>query len=193
MTDKPRVSRARVMCTLFTSMFRISAFTFGGGFVIVTLMRRRFYEQLNWISEQEMLDMTALAQSAPGAIAVNAAVILGYRVGGYMGVLAASLGTILPPMITLGAISLVYEAFREQALVLIALEGMRAGVAAVLADVIWRLGAGVVKGKNALSICIMIAAFALTLVPGLNVAYIILIAFVAGVIKALTRRREGRA
>lgn len=66
----------------FRSTLYISAFTFGGGFVIVTFMKRKFVDELHWIDEQEMLDLIALAQSSPGAIAVNAAILVGWRVGG---------------------------------------------------------------------------------------------------------------
>ena len=64
---------------LFTSTFYLSAFTFGGGYVIIPLMRKKFVEQFHWIEEEEMLDLTAIAQSAPGAIAVNASILIGYR------------------------------------------------------------------------------------------------------------------
>ena len=75
--------------TLFSSMLRISAFTFGGGFVIVSLMKKKLVDELGWLTEEEMLDMTALAQSAPGPIAVNAAILVGRRVAGWPGMLAA--------------------------------------------------------------------------------------------------------
>ena len=70
---------------LFLSTFQLSAFTFGGGFVIIPLMRKKFVEKLKWIDEQEMLDLTAIAQSSPGAIAVNASILVGYRVAGIPG------------------------------------------------------------------------------------------------------------
>ena len=73
--------------TLFLSTLKLSAFTFGGGFVIIPLMRKRFVEQLHWIEEQEMLDLTAVAQSSPGAIAVNASILVGYHVAGVAGAL----------------------------------------------------------------------------------------------------------
>ena len=84
--------------TLFSSMLYISAFTFGGGFVIVSLMQKKFVDQLHWLEEEEMLDMTALAQASPGAIAVNAAILVGRKVAGGAGMAVAVLGTILPPM-----------------------------------------------------------------------------------------------
>ena len=91
-------TKGKRLISLFFSMLYISAFTFGGGFVIVTLMKRRFVDELTWLDEQEMLDMTALAQSSPGAIAVNAAVLVGWKTGGFAGMLTAALGTVLPPV-----------------------------------------------------------------------------------------------
>ena len=75
--------------TLFSSMLYISAFTFGGGFVIVSLMQKKFVDQLHWLEEEEMLDMTALAQASPGAIAVNAAILVGRKVAGGAGMAVA--------------------------------------------------------------------------------------------------------
>ena len=91
---------------LFLTTLYISAFTFGGGFVIVTFMKHKFVDELHWIDEQEMLDFTALAQSCPGAIAVNAAILVGWNVYGFAGMIVATLGTILPPMIILSVVSL---------------------------------------------------------------------------------------
>ena len=68
--------------TLFFSTFKLSACTFGGGLVIIPLMRKNFVEELVWIEEDEMLDLTAIAQSSPGAIAVNASILVGYHVAG---------------------------------------------------------------------------------------------------------------
>lgn len=70
---------------LFSSTFYLSAFTFGGGFVIIPLMKKKFVDNLHWIEEEEMLDLTAIAQSSPGAIAVNASILVGYRVAGWSG------------------------------------------------------------------------------------------------------------
>lgn len=91
-------SRGRLLRVLFFTTFYISSFTFGGGFVIVTFMKRKFVDELHWIDEKEMLDFTALAQSCPGAIAVNAAILVGCKVCGLVGMAVAVLGTILPPM-----------------------------------------------------------------------------------------------
>ena len=94
--------------TLFKSMFVLSSCTFGGGFVIVSLMKKKFVEELKWLEEEEMLDVTAITQSTPGPLPVNASVIIGYRMAGVLGSLTAILGTILPPMIIISVISLFY-------------------------------------------------------------------------------------
>ena len=90
---------------LFLSTLYLSAFTFGGGYVIVTLMKDTFVDKYQWISEKEMLNYVAIAQSAPGAIAVNGAIVVGYQLAGFMGVFVAVLGTILPPFIIISIIS----------------------------------------------------------------------------------------
>ena len=150
--------KERPLWTLFASMLSISACTFGGGFVIVTFMRRRFVEELHWLAEDEMLDLIALAQSSPGAIAVNAAILVGWRIGGFLGMLAAVLGTILPPMLILGVISHFYAAFAANRYVALTLKGMQAGVAAVILDVVCDLGGKVIKNRAPLQTAVLVGA-----------------------------------
>ncbi len=145
-TMKEKLTRYR---TLFLSALKLSAFTFGGGFVIIPLMRKRFVEELHWIEEQEMLDLTALAQSSPGAIAVNASILVGYHVAGVMGALLSIIGTVLPPLVIISAISMFYTAFRDNAIVGMAMTGMLAGVAAVICDVVINMGKAVFQKKRA--------------------------------------------
>ena len=84
--------KRKTLLKLFLTTLYISAFTFGGGFVIVTFMKRKFVDELHWIDDQEMLDLAALAQSSPGAIAVNAAILVGWRVAGFLGMICAVVG-----------------------------------------------------------------------------------------------------
>lgn len=179
--------------TLFTSMLYISTFTFGGGFVIVSLMQKKFVEELHWLEEDEMLDMTALAQASPGAIAVNGAILVGRKLAGIPGIAVAVLGTILPPMVILSLISLAYEAFATNLWVARALKGMQAGVAAVIVDVSLNLGTRVVKERDPLCIALMIVAFVLNYALHMNVIYIILGAALLGIGKALYLRRKEAA
>ena len=94
---KPEKARAARLWKLFVTTLYISSFTFGGGFVIVTFMKKKFVDELHWIDEQEMLDMTALAQSSPGAIAVNAAILVGWQVEGLAGCLSGVAAARCPP------------------------------------------------------------------------------------------------
>ena len=128
--NKTYSMRSARLWKLFLSTLYISSFTFGGGFVIVTFMKKKFVDELHWIDEQEMLDMTALAQSSPGAIAVNAAILVGWQVEGLVGMLVAVLGTIIPPMVILSVVSVFYNAFASNHYIALLLKGMQAGVAA---------------------------------------------------------------
>ena len=181
---------AKTLLKLLTSMLYISAFTFGGGFVIITFMKRKFVDELHWIDEQEMLDMTALAQSSPGAIAVNAAILVGWKVGGFFGMLTAVLGTVIPPMTILSVISFCYAAFAANPYVALTLRGMQAGVAAVILDVVCSLGGKVLQGRSAIHLLIMAGAFIATFFFKVNVIYIILTAALIGIVLVLRVRKE---
>lgn len=191
--NKTYGTRLARLWKLFLSTLYISSFTFGGGFVIVTFMKKKFVDELHWIDEQEMLDMTALAQSSPGAIAVNAAILVGWQVEGLLGMLIAVLGTIIPPMLILSIISLFYNAFATNIYVALVLKGMQAGVAAVILDVVCDLGDKVVKSHSPLYIGLMVAAFAANFVFNVNVILIILAAAVLGIVRVLLQSRKGGA
>ncbi len=182
----------KILPKLFLTMLYISAFTFGGGFVIISFMKKKFVDEYHWIEEDEMLDLAALAQSSPGAIAVNAGILVGWRMGGFAGMLVSVLGTILPPMVILSVISFFYRAFAENPYVALVLKGMQAGVAAVILDVVCGLGGNVIKNRSAVQIFIMIAAFLAVFVWDVNVIYIILAAAFVGVCVELWRRRAAK-
>ena len=172
---------------LFVSTFRLSACTFGGGFVIIPLMRKRFVEELGWIEEQEMMDLTAIAQSSPGAIAVNASILVGYHVAGIPGALLTVLGTVLPPLIIISVISLFYQAFRDSAIVSMAMAGMLCGVAAVIFDVVIHMVKTVARQKRILPLLVLLGSFTAVRFFGVN---IILVILVCGVIGALDTCRQ---
>ena len=178
---------------IFISTLYLSAFTFGGGYVIVTLMKKKFVDELHWIDENEMLDLVAIAQSAPGAIAVNGAIVVGYKLEGLVGALTAIVGTIIPPFAIISVISFFYAAFSSNFIVKTVLDGMQSGVAAVIAAVVWDMGSGIVQGKNKLSLTIMAAAFLATAVFEVNVVYVVLICIGLGVVRTLVRMRREKA
>lgn len=185
------MSKGKKLLKLFLSTLYISAFTFGGGFVIITFMKRKFVDELHWIDEDEMLDLTAMAQSSPGAIAVNAAILVGWRVGGFPGMLTAVVGTIIPPIAIISIISLIYSAFASNVYVALVLKGMQAGVAAVILDVVCSLGLKVIKQKSIVQLLVLAAAFVATFIFDINVIYIILAAAAVGIITEVIKKRKG--
>lgn len=178
--------------TLFLSTFQLSACTFGGGFVIIPLMRKKFVEKLHWIEEEEMLDLTAIAQSSPGAIAVNASILIGYRVAGIPGALLTVLGTILPPLLIISVISAFYRAFRDNPIVNMAMTGMLAGVAAVICDVVVTMGNSILKGKRVLPVVLLLASFIAVYFFKTNIILIILVCGLLGAVDTLRRERARR-
>lgn len=166
--------------TLFFSTLKISAFTFGGGFVIIPMMRSKFVNSLHWIEDEEMLDLIAIAQSTPGPIAVNASVLIGFKVAGVKGALVTVLGTVTPPLVILSVISAFYTVFRDNTIVRCVLRGMQAGVAAVIIDVVITMAAGIIKDKRAVPILIMAASFVTAYFLNLNVIYIVIVCAAIG-------------
>ena len=125
-----------------------------------------------------------------GPIAVNGAIVVGYKLAKIPGVLVSVAGTILPPFLILSLISLFYDAFADNIWVSTVLDGMQAGVAALIAAVVWDMSAGVVREHNALDIMVMIAAFALNQFFGVNVVIIIFACIVIGVIRSIAGRKK---
>lgn len=186
-------SPKQILGRLFLSTLYLSAFTFGGGYVIVTLMKKKFVDEYHWIGEEEMLDLVAIAQSSPGAIAVNGAIVVGYKLAGVMGAVVAILGTILPPFVIITVISVCYNAFRENYFVAQMLSGMQAGVGAVIASVTYDMGAPIVKEKDPTSLWILAGAFLAACVLEINVIYIVIACGLLGVTRTLlTKRRSGK-
>ena len=184
--------KQKVFWKLFLSTLYLSAFTFGGGYVIVTLMKDKFVDKYHWIEENEMLDLIAIAQSAPGAIAVNGAIVVGYKLAGLAGVLTAIFGTVLPPFLIISAISVFYQMFCDNFIISQLLDGMQAGVGAVIASVVWDMAAGITKKKEWTSIVIMAAAFIASYVMEIPVVYIVLICIAMGVIRTVLAGRGNR-
>ena len=175
-------SKKNVLIKLFLSTLYLSAFTFGGGYVIVTLMQRKFVDQYHWIDKDEMLDLVAIAQSAPGAIAGNGAIVVGYKLAGFIGAVVAIIATILPPFIVISMISFIYAIIRDNVIVSQMLEGMQAGVGAVIMAVVFEMARGIHYGKNPMSAIILIGAF-IVCVSGVSVIYVVIGCIIIGLIR----------
>ena len=167
---------------LFISTFMISAFTVGGGFVIIPLLKSKFVDEYGWMNENESLDLVSIAQSAPGLVAANASIIMGYRMGGFRGTAVALLATILPPLVTLTIISYCYDAFASNPYVRMFLKGMQCGVTAILVNVVLDLVLKQWKKKLVLPLLIMAGTFAASYFFKINIMYIILVDAVIGLL-----------
>ena len=168
------MKKKSVLPQLFFSTLYLSAFTFGGGYVIVSLMKKRFVDERHWI----------------GPIAVNGAIVVGYKLAGLAGALTAAVATVIPPFVIIALVSYFYQLFRDNAVVSRVLSGMQAGVGAVIASVVWDMGADIARQKSLSSMLIMAAAFVLSCVCKVNVVYIVLGCIALGTARTLLGRRK---
>ena len=157
--------------------------------MIIPLMRNKFVEELGWIEEDEMMDLTAIAQSSPGAIAVNASILVGYHVAGFTGAMLTVLGTVLPPLIIISIISMFYQAFRDNVIVNMAMAGMLCGVASVICDVVINMAKTLFQKKRRLPVAIMLGSFVAVRFFSVNIVVIILF---CGVIGAMDTWYQGK-
>lgn len=159
---------------LFRSTFVISAVTVGGGFVIIPLLRAKYVEEFGWLTEKETLDLVAIAQSMPGVVAVNSAIILGYRMAGFVGSLVAATATVLPPLLILSLVSVFYEFFIQNYYIKLILRGMQCGATALIVNVGIDLFIKQCRRKLILPVLIIAATFVANVVFEINIMYLIL-------------------
>ncbi len=160
---------------LFKSTFIISAFTVGGGFVIISLLKAKFVDEYKWLEDKEALNLVAIAQSAPGVMAVNASIIMGYKLAGMSGSFVAILATVLPPLITLSVVGYCYDAFATNQYVQLLLKGMQCGATAIIINVALDLLKKELKKKLAIPLLIIIGTFAANYFFDINLMYAILV------------------
>ena len=182
-----------ILKRLFFSTLYLSAFTFGGGYVIVTLLKEQFVDRYHWIDEEEMMDLIAIAQSSPGAVAVNGAIVVGYKLAGIPGVIISVLGAVLPPMVLLSLISVSYSFFKSNEYIQRILAGMTVGVGAVITSVVYDMGKSVIASMDIVNIAIMAGVFLAGCFFSISTVWIILAAAACGVIRTLIpKHKKGR-
>jgi chromate transporter len=187
-TDRPTCP------ALFVQTFIISSFTIGGGYVMIPLLRERFAEKLKWFDRDELDELTAIGQSAPGAMIINTSILAGYRLLGFKGAVSALLGTVLPPLIVVSAVSYFYDIIRSSGYVSAAFRGMGAGVSAVVADAALDMARPYIKKGGAPYILIMALAFTAAFFFSVNVALIIAVCGLLGAVSGalgLLGRKDG--
>ena len=142
---------------------------------------------------EEMLDLVAIAQSSPGAIAVNGSIVVGYKIAGIPGVLVSVFGAIIPPMVIISIVSVFYNLFSTNKMIAALLSGMKAGVGAVIASVVYDMGKNVVKTKDLMNIIIMIISFCISYFLDINVIFIILSVGILGFVRTLIYEKKKEA
>lgn len=173
---------------LFITFFKIGAFTFGGGYAMIPLIQREVVEDKKWITDDDILEIIAIAESTPGPIAINSATFVGYRVCGFWGSFFATLGVVLPSFVIILAISAVLNEFENITAVKYAFNGIRAGVLALLIKALWTMYKKV--SKNIASYIIMAGAFVLTAFIDVPVLLVIIGCAVFGLISSYIAKRS---
>lgn len=158
---------------LFSINLFISAFTFGGGYVVVPMIRKYFVEQKKLFTEGELMNMAAVAQSVPGAIAINLSALAGYRSAGMIGVFLSCLAAVLPPVVILSAVSAWYTVFSTNVMIAAVLKGMQAGAAALIVDLVIDMTNMIVKERSIFLTMMVPASFLAGFIFHINVAVIL--------------------
>lgn len=178
----------KIYWELFTSFLKVGAFTFGGGYAMIPLIQKEAVENNHWISESDILDVIAIAESTPGPIAVNSATFVGYRVAGFWGSFFSTLGVALPSFSVILLISFFYEEFRSNQWIGYAFLGIRAGVAVLLINAFLKLYKTL--KVNVFNIAVIVLSLAAVLFFDVSSILVIAAAGVLGVIYNLLRNKD---
>lgn len=172
-----------LLLELFLSMFKIGLFTFGGGYAMISLLEGEFIEKKKWIEKEEFLDMTAIAESTPGPIAINAATYVGYRVAGISGAVVSTLAMCIPSFVIIFTISLFFDAFLEQRLIAAAFKGIQVCVLYLILSAGVKMFKGMKKSAFNLTVfaCVLFAMVVLSLLSvKFSTVYYIVISGILG-------------
>ena len=181
-------NRYQELWKVFATFFKIGAFTFGGGYAMIPLIQKEAVEKHGWVTDEDILEIIAIAESTPGPIAINSATFVGYRTCGVLGSVAATLGVVLPSFVLIYAISFVLRQFQDLKAVQYAFQGIRAGVLALLCKALW--GMYKKNQKNWASYIVMAAAFILTGLLDVSVLPVLAGCAIFGLVTAKAMERK---
>lgn len=176
----------RELLTMFGSFFKIGLFTFGGGYAMVPIIQREVIDHRGWIDRDEFVELLTLAQSAPGPIALNTSVFVGYKMRGYAGALAALLGVVVPAFTVILIVAIYFAQFRENVYVNAAFKGMRPAVVALIVSPIVSLSRGMGAWKYVLAAAVALFVWW----SGVSPIWLIVVAAVVGVAIELFNSRK---
>lgn len=186
------MNKSKKLWTLFITTFSISL-TANSGYAILSVMKNIFVKKHQWFSEEEMSNYIALAQSTPGPVAVNISMIIGYEVCGLLGSALAVLGCILPPLIIMSIVSYFYQKIVDNEYVKLFMQGMQAGVVAMLLDVLIGLFSNINKDYKYINFLVLIISFLYVRFSNLSILYLVLICILIGIIKSLYIKKKVEA
>ena len=178
--DLQEMSSLQVYWQLFRNIFVLSACTFGGGFVIISMMKKKFVEKLHWISEEEMLDIVALAQSGPGPMAISTSLLTGYRLRGPLGAIVGLIASVLPCLVIITILYYVYDAVQENSWIQAAFAVMAGAISAVLVWTTFNMAKTALAKHPIFGAVLMVLAFVASYFFDVNTALIIAIAGIIG-------------
>ncbi len=180
----------KVLWQVFSSFFKIGAFTFGGGYAMIPLIQNEAVEKRHWVTDEDILEVIAIAESTPGPIAINSATFVGYKAAGILGSMCATLGVVLPSFLIILILSFILQQFQQVQAVQYAFQGIRAGVLALLVKALWTMYKKSPKGWA--GYVVMGASFILTAIFKFNVIFVIIGCAVFGLITSLWMARRAK-
>lgn len=168
---------------LFWTFFKIGLFTFGGGYAMISLIHKECVENNNWIEENDMNNIIAIAESTPGPISINASTFIGYKKGKFLGALLATLGVILPSLIIIILVSIFINFFENSLIIKCAFEGIRAAIIILMIEAAFKLSKPL--SKNAFFYSLLLTSFILNFFFNVNAILLIISGIIIGIIKEL--------
>lgn len=183
-------NKIQVYGKLFSSSFYISIFIIGGGYVAIPLLQKKFVDDLGWIEKEEMSDLIAISQSSPGSVAVNTAIAIGYKVAGIMGAICALIGSILPSLILIMIVQRGYEVFITNKYIGALFKGMNCAVAAIMVDVVIKMGKESFASLKYFSLPLIIITFSLVYIFNINPVFIVIGCIVIGLIIGIVENKK---
>ena len=179
-----------MLFSLFFTFFKIGLFTFGGGYAMLSVIENICVERNQWITHEDLMNVTVIAESTPGPVAINCATFVGYKQKGLAGAVACTLGVVLPSFLIIYLISLFLRAFEQLEIIRYAFFGIRAGVLALLIKAVISMYQKC--PKNIVAYLIMAASFAAVAFFSANVIIVILSAAVIGIAATLIAQKAGK-
>lgn len=186
--QKDKAHKPISLFSLFLTFFKVGACTFGGGFAMIPIIQREIVDNYEWMSLEEFIDMIAVTQSAPGPVAVNSAVFVGYKLKGLKGAAACLLGTVLPSFLVILTIAIFLTTQSESPLLKKFFSGVRPAVVALI------FGAGLSMGQKsvtaAFDVVLALTALALLVFLGVHPILLIILGAAAGIIRSRVSASE---